>query len=868
MEDNDNQASSSPADKADEEEDLSQIEWGAGLTALLDQQMYKLFAASFGFSVLGLPSFLLSDAVRPREGIMFPSVLGGLALLVAILSLVRWCYKNPVDDGSIGVDSTPLMEYSPIDYRRRGGVTRDASFRGVIGTKVTSGTKGLARFVMQSGQVLAFTGYVCLGWTLGLTTYCAHDKSETQWQACYELFSFDHNPVYGMLVTVAMILTVACVTFWFLLWKVVRQYLRGPKLKADAEGRHELPQTAMFTLAFSVGVIAGTGAWVFRKMISLVHNALFNLTFSAEYIATEHTPRMPDFVPEYLIILAPVVGGVIVVFLVGNFAPEAKGHGVPEVMDAIHYKEGLIRPTVAGVKILASSFSIGSGGSVGREGPIIQIGSTFGSMVGTYSKCSVPQRVTLVACGAAGGIAATFNTPIGGIVFAMELMLPAANSRTLMPLGLCTVIATYFGRVTLGVHPAFDIKSLTGDHSTSFLMLLTYFPFGVLVGLASVLFVKGIYWFEDFFESLPGNYYSRHCTGCVCQGLLIYSMMFFFGHYYVQGVGYATIEDVLRWDNGSNDHSNSISNPVFCLLLFMTKFLSTNVTIGSGASGGIFSPSLFVGSTLGAAWGHVLSVMFGIENFDPIAAVVAGMAGMVGGSTGASVTAITMTFEMTRDYSSILPIIITTVLAHMTRKAISEDSIYTLKLVRRGHVVPEGLQAAVHAAQRVQDVMSTNYRVLSESDSMTKFAGLSVVLPHEDHSHEDFTGRVHGAILVDYAEILGKDLTAVEYHDTMEGGAGDLANFIRVLPKDDLHGALQKMHHVNAHFLLVTSTMHGHLQEELIGVVSPADMTHNFTKKAALLSRDRSLGKRHAPQLGGGNMRRSLIYRRPSWGCP
>merc|ERR1712137_1249256 len=595
--------------------------------------------------------------------------------------------------------------------------------------------------------------------------------------------------------------------------------------------------------AFSVGVIAGTGAWVFRKMISVVHNALFLLTFSFDYVATEHTPRMPDYVPEALIILAPVIGGFIVVFLVKTWAPEAKGHGVPEVMDAIHYKEGLIRPTVAGVKILASSYSIGSGGSVGREGPIIQIGSTFGSMVGTYSKCSIPQRVTLVACGAAGGIAATFNTPIGGIVFAMELMLPAANSRTLMPLGLSTVIATYFGRATLGVYPAFNISSLSQlSHDANFLMLLTYFPFGVLVGLVAVLFVKGIYWFEDFFEAMPGNYYSRHICGCLLQGLLIYGMMIFAGHYYVQGVGYATIEDILSW-TPTND--NTISNPVFCLLLFIAKFLSTNVTIGSGASGGIFSPSLFVGATLGAAWGQFLGAVFGVENFDPIAAVVAGMAGMVGGSTGASVTAITMTFEMTRDYSSIPPIIITTVLAHMTRKSISEDSIYTLKLVRRGHVVPEGLQAAVHAAQRVQDVMSTNFRILSENDPMTKYSGLTVVLPHED-SHEDFCGRVHGAIPVNYAEILGKDLSAVEYHDTMEGGAGDLANFIRVLPKDDLHGALHKMHLHNAQFLLVTSGLHGHLQKELMGVVSPAEMTVNFTQKAALLSRDRSLGK-HAP---------------------
>ena len=271
------------------------------------------------------------------------------------------------------------------------------------------------------------------------------------------------------------------------------------------------------------------------------------------YDANEHTPPPYGEMPLVLIVLSPIIGGVIVAFLVQNWAPEAKGHGVPEVMDAIHYKEGKIRPSVAGVKILASSFSIGSGGSVGREGPIIQIGSTFGSMVGVASGCSISQRVTLIACGAAGGIAATFNTPIGGVVFAMELMLPASNSRTLMPLGITAVVATYIGRWALGLHPAFDVPALQESAAgvESVVNLIFFIPFGVLVGLFSVLFIKGIYWSEDFFEALPGTYYSRHSLGMLGQGLLIYALMLFsgsdgnYGHYYVQGVGYATIRDVL-----------------------------------------------------------------------------------------------------------------------------------------------------------------------------------------------------------------------------------------------------------------------------------------------------------------------------------
>ena len=223
----------------------------------------------------------------------------------------------------------------------------------------------------------------------------------------------------------------------------------------------------------------------------------------------------------------------------------------------------------------------------------------------------------------------------------------------------------------------------------------------------------------------------------------------------MQGVGYATIKDILSWKAHSSHHLTSedavnvtahtvdtsgidgvddgIGNPPFCMLLFVVKFISVNMTIGSGASGGIFSPSLFIGATLGGLWGHIVSIIVSAQaSYDPIQAVVAGMAGMVAGTTGASLTAITMTFEMSRDYAAILPIIITSVLSHMTRKAISEDSIYTLKLVRRGHVVPEGLQAAVHAAQRVKDVMTSDFRVITKQEPITQYEGVTLLVAEED----------------------------------------------------------------------------------------------------------------------------------------
>ena len=182
------------------------------------------------------------------------------------------------------------------------------------------------------------------------------------------------------------------------------------------------------------------------------------------------------------VILVPVLGGLIVTFLIKNFAPEARGHGVPEVMDAIYYGEGVIRPVVAVIKSLASALSIGTGAAVGREGPIIQIGAALGSTLGQIIRMAPWQRITLVAAGAGAGIAATFNTPIGGVMFAIELMMPELSARTFLPVALATGTATFVGRIFFGMHPAFAIPTalLTSQQPASLAALLLYALLGAL----------------------------------------------------------------------------------------------------------------------------------------------------------------------------------------------------------------------------------------------------------------------------------------------------------------------------------------------------------------------------------------------------
>src|SRR5271165_4396304 len=230
--------------------------------------------------------------------------------------------------------------------------------------------------------------------------------------------------------------------------------------EAVAAADREERRVSLFTLcllALGVGIMTGVGAVALRSLIGLIHNAMFNGVFKIAYDANilEGPSRFGNWV-----ILSPVLGGLIVVYLVERFAPEAKGHGVPEVMDAIFYNRGNIRGLVAVIKSLASALSIGSGAAVGREGPIIQIGAALGSAFSQSIGLSTGQKVTLLSAGAGAGIAATFNTPLGGVLFALEILLPEVSNRTFLPVVIATGSATLLGRILIGPNPSFSVPEI------------------------------------------------------------------------------------------------------------------------------------------------------------------------------------------------------------------------------------------------------------------------------------------------------------------------------------------------------------------------------------------------------------------------
>lgn len=467
-----------------------------------------------------------------------------------------------------------------------------------------------------------------------------------------------------------------------------------PGRPADEPEGRRFGTTRLSVLAVIVGVVTGLGAVLFRDLIGFIHNVMFLGQASVHYDANAFTPTSP-WGP--FVILVPVVGGIIVTFLVEKFAPEARGHGVPEVMDAVYYKGGVIRPVVALVKSLASAVAIGSGSAVGREGPIIQIGSALGSSLGQVMRVVSSERIILVAAGAGAGIAATFNTPIGGVMFAIELILPEVSVRSFLPVALSTGTATLLGQFFFGAQPAFIVPPLEALRidSTAVLSLALYGLLGALMGVAATGFIRGLHLFEDAFDAIKHRYV-RHIIGMLLVGILMYTLHETLGEYYVDGVGYATIQAILGGQKG-----------FFALLalLFVCKLLATSLSLGSGSSGGIFSPSLFMGATLGGAFGAFVAMLHLPVAISIPAFAMVGMGAMVGGGTGAVMTAVTMTFEMVRDYNIVMPMILAVALSVGVRRLLSPENIYTLKLFRRGHFIPKERHANMFLVRRAKEVM-------------------------------------------------------------------------------------------------------------------------------------------------------------------
>ncbi|MCA8933162.1 MAG: chloride channel protein [Rhodospirillaceae bacterium] len=578
--------------------------------------------------------------------------------------------------------------------------------------------------------------------------------------------------------------------------------------KTEEEGHTNYWMLGLFALI--VGVVTGCGAVVFRSLITIVHNILFYGEFS--WVGQGNAFETPSAWGP-LVILVPVIGGMGVVFLVRTFAPEAKGHGVPEVMDAIYYREGRIRPVVAFVKSVASALSIGSGASVGREGPIIQIGASLGSTLGQLARIPTWQRITLVAAGAGAGIAATFNTPLGAVMFAIELMMPEFSTRTFLPVVVATGSATYIGRLAYGLDPAFAVPVLDPGflHPIHLSTLAGFVVLGLLCGVAAWAFVRLLTAMEDYFE---GSFWSKrpylsHAVGMLVLGLMMYGLHLGFGHYFIDGVGYGTIQSILQGD---------MTWLGLLALLFVAKLVATTLSLGSGASGGVFSPSLFMGATLGAAFGALLLPMLPETEFTIPDFAAVGMASMVAAGTGAAMTAIVMIFEMTRDYNIIVPMILAVSLGIGVRRLLSKENIYTIKLAWRGKRIPRERHSNMFLVRHAEEVMTRSITVMPADKLLREAVEELHDLPPDKritHIIVDRDGHVAGVVAL--RQPMGDLQWAVG--DTTLGEIGD-DRYVLTRPDESMFVLFQRFSRGRAERALVVRGEGVPRIDDVVGVIS------------------------------------------------
>ncbi len=507
--------------------------------------------------------------------------------------------------------------------------------------------------------------------------------------------------------------------------------------------------TILWITALFIGLGTGLGAVLFIRLIDMVEWAAFT---GLPLLLGNH---------RWLLILVPTLGGLLAGPIISFFASEAKGHGVPEVMQAIALRGGRIRPRVVVAKIAASAVCIGTGGSAGREGPIVQVGAALGSTVGQWLNMSDRRIRNLVACGAAAGIAATFNAPIAGVIFSLEIILGELHMGDLGNVVLSAIAASVVARIFLGDTPAFIVPEYTLGSPWN---LLLYALLGILAALVAIAFIKLLYASEDLFDSWQAPNYLKPAVGGLLLGLLGYTYPMILGDVFlptearlgefiaaniphVMGAGFDTIEHALLGQASLG----------LLVVLILLKPLATSLTLGSGNSGGVFAPSLFTGAALGGAFGTLAANLFPRLHIAPGAFALVGMAAVFAGAARAPFTAILIVFEMTDDYRIILPLMTGVIVSMLVATRLHPESIYTLKLARRGIRFLRGRDIDVLEGVRVEEIMVRNPRtVLPQTPAETLVARFIATGLH-GFPVVDEQGRLQGIVsLRDYRQALNR----------------------------------------------------------------------------------------------------------------
>lgn len=473
-----------------------------------------------------------------------------------------------------------------------------------------------------------------------------------------------------------------------LIWRI------GQKLRQFIDRVQPPDSLIMVLVALFVGAGTGFGAVVFVWMLRQINQ-----------LTTQLQAWTGDIVG---LVLAMGGAGLVVGYVVNRWAKEAKGHGVPEVMEALALRGGRIRPRVASIKVLASSLTIGTGGSAGREGPIVQVGSALGSTFGQLLHFSDERIRTLVACGSAAGIAATFNAPIAGALFALEVILGKFTVSYFGAVVISSVAASVVGRAFLSDRPAFTVPA----YPFQFQELPLYVVLGVLAALVAVLFIRLLYFMEERFDV-----WQLHPAFKASLGMLLtLGVALLVPQHHALGPGLEFIGEAIAED---------FSLPLGLMaMLLVTKMLATCFTLGSGNSGGVFAPGLFMGAIVGGAVGSVAHSIWPEVAVNPGAYAIVGMAAVFSGAARAPITAVLIVFEMSNDYKLILPLMLATVLSTLLAEYMFRESIYTLKLRLKGISLQRGRDLDVMQSLQVKETMTIDPYLVQANMSLPELGEL------------------------------------------------------------------------------------------------------------------------------------------------
>lgn len=520
------------------------------------------------------------------------------------------------------------------------------------------------------------------------------------------------------------------------------------------------PSEALMTLLWAglVGAIGGLAAPIFRWSTALVQ-WIFTGNGTSSLVETARA------LPDWQRVCVPAAGGLVAGLVLHFGSRLARGRKSADYMEAIVLGDGVIRSRPSLVRIVSSIFTIGSGGSIGREGPMVQLAALTASSIGRFASFPRPRLRLMVACGAAAGIASAYNAPIGGALFVAEIVLGSIAMETFGPLIFASVMATVIGRLFLGGQPLFTVPHF---HLVNYFELVPYLFLGLLAGAVAPAFLKLLGASTRTFALWNAPIFVRMLAG----GLIV-------------GVLSLRVPEV--WGNGYNALSAVLSTDIAwtaLLVLLLFRLLSTAATVGSGAVGGIFTPTLLVGAILGGLLGQLVHGVAPNATALPNAYALVGMGALLAATTHAPLMAILIVFDMTLDYEIVLPLMLACVAAYTASRAVSTESVYASILKQRGGTSPAALDTL-----RVRDLMRPDPVNVAEN---ARFAEIVQTFVGNRHHNLYVTGPAHefrGVIPLHEIKPYLNDPELAKFaiaHDLMR------EEFLTVTPETTLRETLDK----------------------------------------------------------------------------